>query len=440
MSWNRSILSAGTAAVVALAAHGAAAQTKIEWWHAMGGELGQKVEQIAAGFNASQSGYQVVPVYKGNYTETMTAAIAAFRAGQQPDIVQVFEVGTASMMAAQGAIYPVYELMADAGVTWDPKAYLPAVVGYYTDTDGNMLSMPFNSSTPVMYYNKAAFEKAGLDPNKPPRTWPELAEASRKIIDSGAASCGFTTGWQSWVQLENLSALHNVPFASEENGFAGLGTRLEITGDVAVRHISDMADWSKSGVFKYGGRRSDSAPLFYSGECAMYMNSSASYAGVKGNVKFPFGVAMLPTYPEVKGAPQNSIIGGATLWVLKGKPADHYKGVAEFFNYLSKPDVQADWHQFTGYLPITQGAYELSKQQGFYEKNPGTEVAIQQMTLNPPTPNSKGLRLGNFVQIRDIINEELENVWSGAKSAKQALGDAKARGDELLKQFQQDNP
>ena len=172
-----------TAALIA-GATPALAQTEIQWWHAMGGALGEKVDEIAAGFNATQSDYEVVPVYKGNYTETMTAAIAAFRTGQQPHIVQVFEVGTATMMAAEGAIYPVYQLMEDTNEPFDPDAFLPSVTGYYTTTDGRMLSMPFNSSTPVMYFNKEAFIAAGLDPDNPPRTWAEFGEA----LESDAGS------------------------------------------------------------------------------------------------------------------------------------------------------------------------------------------------------------------------------------------------------------
>ncbi|WP_043539254.1 sn-glycerol-3-phosphate ABC transporter substrate-binding protein UgpB [Salinarimonas rosea] len=439
MPFTRTILAGTSAMAILLAAGAASAQTQIQWWHAMGGELGEKTAAVAAGFNATQDAYEVVPVYRGNYTETMTAAIAAFRANEQPHIVQVFEVGTATMMAARGAIYPVYELMQEHADGFDQSAYLPSVVGYYADSEGNMLSMPFNSSTPVMYYNKAAFEAAGLDPEMPPKTWNELVEASRKIIESGAATCGFTTGWQSWVQLENFSAYHDVPFATLDNGFDGLETEFAFNSDVHVRHVSNMKDWADEGVFKYGGRRSDSAPLFYSGECAIYMNSSAAQAGVDANTDFEVGVAMLPYYDDVPGAPQNSIIGGATLWVLQGHDAEEYEGVAAFFQYLSQPEVQAQWHQDTGYLPITQAAFELSQEQGFYAENPGTDVSVRQMTLNEPTGNSRGLRLGNFVQIRDVINEELELVWSGQKSPQEALDAAVERGNSLLRQFESDN-
>ncbi len=433
-----------TVSALALAASitAAYARTEIQWWHAMGGELGTKLEEIVKKYNESQDQFTVVPSFKGTYAETMTAAIAAFRAKEQPAIVQVFEVGTGTMMAAKGAIYPVYQLMADQGAAFDPKAFLPAVVGYYTDTDGNMLSMPFNSSTPILYYNKNVFEKAGLDPNAPPRTWEEVESFSKKIMDSGAAKCGFTTGWISWVQLENFSAWHNQPIGTLENGFGGLGSELTVNGPVQAKHWANLKKWQDEGVFQYGGPvgGNDAPPKFYSQECAIYMNSSASRAGVVANAKdFEVGYGMLPYYSDVPGAPQNSIIGGATLWVLQGRPAEEYKGVADFFNYLSSAEVQADWSQFSGYLPITQAAYDLGKSQGFYDKNPGTEVSIQQITLNPPTANSKGLRFGNYVQIRTIIDEEFQALLSGQKDAQGALDAVVSRGNQLLREFEAAN-
>lgn len=433
-----------TAGLVGLAAalmSGAAvAQTEISWWHAMGGELGAKLEEIVAGYNASQSDYKVTPVFKGTYPETMTAAIAAFRANEQPHIVQVFEVGTGTMMAAEGAIYPVYQLMADTGEAFDPSAFLPAVVGYYTDTQGNMLSMPFNSSTPILYYNKDVFEKAGLDRETPPKTWEQVEEFSKKIMESGAAPCGVTTGWISWVQLENFSAWHNQPIGTLENGFGGLGTELTVNGPLQVRHWENLKRWQDAGLFQYGGPvgGNDAPPKFYAQECAMYMNSSASRAGVLQNAKdFEVGFGMLPHYADTE--PQNSIIGGATLWVLQGHDAEEYKGVADFFSYLSSPEVQADWHQFSGYLPITQAAWDLSKSQGYYDANPGSDVALKQITLNPPTENSKGLRFGNYVQIRDIIDQEFQELLSGSKTAQQALDALVARGNELIREFEAAN-
>ncbi len=424
-------------ALVLLAGGAAQAQTEIQWWHAMGGELGQKLEEIVAGYNASQSEYVVVPTYKGSYPETMTAAIAAFRAGEQPAIVQVFEVGTGTMMAAGGAIYPVHQLMADMGEDFDPASFLPAVVGYYTDTEGNMLSMPFNSSTPVMYYNKDAFAEAGLDPEAPPRTWEEVEEASRRIMDAGAAPCGFTTAWITWIQTENLSAWHNQPIGTLENGFGGPQAELTLNGPLQVRHWDNLKRWQDEGLFQYGGPggADDAPPKFYSGECAMYLNSSAARAAVVANATgFEVGVSMLPHYEGTE--PQNSIIGGATLWVLQGRDEAEYRGAADFFSYLSSPEVQADWHQFSGYLPITQAAFDLTEAQGFYEANPGSDVSIRQITLNPPTENSKGLRFGNYVQVRDVIDEEFQALLAGDKTAQEALDAAVERGNALLRDFE----
>jgi sn-glycerol 3-phosphate transport system substrate-binding protein len=439
MNLSRTIGGGVALAGFLLASTSAFAATEIHWWHAMGGELGEKLEAVAEGFNETQSDWRVIPTYRGNYTETMTGAVAAFRAGEHPHIVQVFEVGTGTMMAAHGAVYPIYELMADAGEAFDREAYLPAVVGYYTDLDGNMLSFPFNSSTPILYYNKDAFQEAGLDPEQPPRTWAEMEEMGRQIVESGAADCGFTTAWQTWIQLENFSALHNVPVATRENGFGGLDAELVLNSDLHVRHISNLAEWQEENIFSYGGRMSDSAPKFYSGECAMFMQSSAGRAAILANTDFDLGFAMLPYYDDVEGAPQNSHIGGATLWVLRGKNEADYEGVAKFFAYLSQPEVQAEWHQETGYLPITEAAYELSQEQGYYEANPGADTSILQMNLNPPTDYSKGTRLGNFVQIRDIMDEELEDVWAGRKTPQDALDAIVDRGNQLLREFEAAN-
>lgn len=435
---SRRRLGLAVATALAASASSAMAATEIEWWHAMGGSLGNKVNEIAGDFNASQDDYVIKPVFKGNYTETMTSAIAAFRADKGPDIVQIFEVGTATMMGAKGAIMPVHRLMADyapeEGVAFDPDAYLSAVTGYYTDREGQMLSLPFNSSTPVTYVNKDVLAEAGVD--RVPTTWQALGDVLEQVVDSGAAECGLTTTWPSWVMLENFSARNDIPFASQANGFGGVEARLEFNQTAVVEQIQRLDDWQADNRFVYGGRYDDAAPKFYSGECAMMMGSSASYAGVKESAQgFEFGVAPLPYDAEVVDTPQNSIIGGASLWVLTGQEEAEYRGIAEFFQYLSSPEVQADWHQFTGYLPITTAAAELTRDQGFYAEHPGTDVAITQMTSTTPTDNSKGLRLGNMVQIRDVINEELERIFSGDKSAQQGLDEAVERGNALLEKF-----
>jgi sn-glycerol 3-phosphate transport system substrate-binding protein len=429
---------AAAAAVVAFASP-AQAVTDIMWWHAMSGELGRQLDKLAADFNASQSEYRIVPSYKGNYTETVTAAIFAFRSRSQPAIVQVNEIATATMMAAKGAIYPVFELMRDEQEPFSPAAYLPAVTGYYADVAGNMLSFPFNASTPILYYNKNLFRSAGLDPETAPKTWPEVGAAAKKLRASGAV-CGFTTSWPSWINVENFSAFHNLAVSTKANGFDGLDAVLVFNNPVMVRHIAQLVEWQAGKVFDYSGRGTSAEPRFQNGECGIFIGWSATRADIRANSKFEVGYGILPYWPDVEGAPQNSIIGGATLWVLRDRPRAEYKGVAKFFGYLSKPEVQAAWHQNTGYLPITRAAFDLTRAQGFYDRNPGTAISIEQITLKPPTDNSKGVRLGSFALIRGVIDEELEHAFAGKKSAQEALDSAVERGNRLLRQFERANP
>ena len=424
------------AAALSLAAP-AHAQTEIQWWHSMGGALGEWVNDLAKEFNASQKDYKIVPTFKGSYDESMTAAIAAYRAGNAPAILQVFEVGTATMMASKGAIKPVAEVMKEAGVNFDPKAYVPAVAGYYTASNGQMLSFPFNSSTTVFHYNNDAFKAACLDTEKPPKTWPEVAAAAAKLKAAGH-KCPLTIAWQGWTQLESFSTWHNVELATKKNGLAGWDARLVANSPLHVRHIENLGNMAKQGLFVYKGRGNAADATFVSGECAMTTGSSALYGNVTRNGKFAYGIGTLPYYPDVPGAPQNTVIGGASLWVMSGKKPDEYKGIGQFFAFLSQPEVAAKSHQRTGYLPVTLKSFELTDQSGFYKKNPGTDVSVTQM-IRKTTDKSRGVRLGNFVQIRTIVDEELEGVWAGKKQAKPALQAIVKRGNEQLERFQAAN-
>lgn len=435
MALKKSMVAAGLLALVGLNAAQARAPVEVQWWHSMGGALGEWVNDLAKDFNASQKTYKVVPTFKGSYDESMTAAIAAFRAGNAPHILQVFEVGTATMMASKQAIVPVAEVMKKAGVTFDPNAYVPAVAGYYTAPNGQMLSFPFNSSTTVFHYNKDAFKTAGID--KVPTTWPEVALAAAKLKSVGH-KCPFTTSWVSWTQLESFSAWHNTEFASKGNGMKGLDARLTFNTPLHVRHIENLANMAKQNLFVYKGRGNAADATFVSGECAMMTGSSALYGNIKRNAKFASGIAALPYYPDVPGAPQNTVIGGASLWVMAGKKPDEYKGAAMFFAHLSKAEEAAKSHQRTGYLPLTKASYELTEKSDFYKQNPGTDVSVTQM-IRKTTDKSRGIRLGNFVQIRAINDEELEQVWAGKKSAEEALNTAVKRGNEQLERFQKAN-
>ena len=427
-------LAAGLAATFTLLSSTSAfAVTEISWWHAMTGANNEVVETLSKEFNDSQSDYKVVPVFKGTYPETLNAGIAAFRAKQPPHIMQVFDVGTGVMMAAEGAVKPVAEILSMGGTAFDKSQYLPGIVAYYSKPDGTMLSFPYNSSSPILYFNKDIFEKAGLDVNNPPKTWPEVWEAAKKIKTSGAAPCGYTSTWLTWIHTENFAAWNDLQYGTQENGLAGTDVELKLNAPLFVKHFQELADLAKDGTFKYGGRTSEAKQIFLAGECGIFTESSGGLGDiVKSGMNY--GIGQLPYEPEAPNAPQNTIPGGASLWVFGGKSDGEYKGVAAFFTFLSQTEIQARLHQVSGYLPVTLAAYEETKKSGFYEKNPGRETPITQMMGKEPTENSKGVRLVNLPQVRDIENEEFEKMLAGEQTAQQAMDNIVSRGNAAIQQ------
>jgi len=416
-----------------LSTSAAFAVTEIQWWHAMTGANNEVVETLSKEFNETQTDVKIVPVFKGTYPETLNAGIAAFRAGQAPHIMQVFDVGTGVMMAAEGAVKPVAEVLELGGRPFNKDEYLPGIVAYYSKPDGTMLSFPYNSSSPMLYYNKDILEKAGLDAENPPKTWPEVFEAAKAIKTSGAAPCGFTSTWLTWIGLENFAAWNNLQYATHENGLASTDVELTINTEPFVRHFQNIADLAKDDTFRYGGRTSEAKQLFLAGECGIFTESSGGLGDVI-NSGLNYGLGQLPYYPDLEGAPQNTIPGGASLWVFGGKSDDEYKAVAAFFNFLSQTDIQERLHQVSGYLPVTMAAYEATKASGFYEKNPGREIPITQMMGKAPTANSRGVRLVNLPQVRDIQNEEFEKMLAGQQTAQQALDNAVQRANAAIQQ------
>jgi sn-glycerol 3-phosphate transport system substrate-binding protein len=436
MKLHRLFAAGAMVAGFAAAAGPSQAQTEIQWWHAMTGGNNEVVVKLANEFNDSQKEYKVVPTYKGSYPDTMNAGIAAFRAGNAPHIIQVFEVGTATMMAATGAVKPVHVLMKETGEKFDPQAYLPAITGYYSTSKGEMLSFPFNSSSMVMWINKDALRKAGLNPDAPPKTWPEVFDAAKKLKAAGHATCGFSNAWVTWANVEQLGAWHNVSLSTKANGLDGFDTVLNFNGPLHVRHLENLVELQKDKTYDYSGRTNTGEGRFTSGECPIFLTSSGFFGNVKANAKFDWGNTAMPYYPDVQGAPQNSIIGGASLWVMGGKKPEEYKGVAKFFAFLSDTDRQVAIHKASGYLPITKASYQKTKESGYYKENPHLETPLLELTNKEPTENSRGLRLGNMVQLRDVWAEEYEAALAGKKSAKEALDAAVARGNTMLRQFE----
>lgn len=435
---KRRTLLASAAALAVPATARAAEKTKIVWWHAMTGALNDQVVHVVEAFNQSQDAIEVQAIYKGAYPEVITATIAAFRAGQAPHLAQIFEVGTGSMLAAGKATKQVWELIKETGVAIDPQAYIPAVRGYYSLADGRMASMPFNSSTSVMWYSKDSFRTAGLDPEKPPATWAEVVAAAQAIKAKNAAEIPMTSSWLSWIQLEQYSALHNIPFASKADGFEGLDAELQISSAPHVKHVQRLLDMSKDGTFKYTGRDNQPDQLLISGKAGIHFNSSGMRGDMVKSAKFDWAEAYLPYDPDLIKTPLNSIIGGASLWTMTApnRSAEEYKAAATFLQFIGKPDNDAYWHQHTGYVPVTLAGFEASQKQGFYQQNVGADLPVKQLTRGTVTANSRGLRLGRLVEIRNIIYEEMEKAFQGGQSAQQAMDNASSRGNKVLRDFE----
>jgi len=432
----------GLAAAIA-APRPAEAQAKgqpieIQFWMGLTGLGGELLQRYGEDFNKTQNEYRVVVSFKGQYPEQRAAAVAAYRAGNPPHIMQMFDAGSGDMMAAREAIVPVSEVFKRAGLKFDPSDFIAPARGYYGLPNGDLLSMPFNVSTAVLFYNKDAFKRAGLDPEKPPRTWPELISAAQQIRKTNAAACGFTTTWLAWIMLEQFSSRHNVALGTQGNGRAGLNAELTFNSPLHQRMVQTLVDMQKDKGFDYGGRSNDAAAKFISGECAMLTQSSGGLGAIARDAKFAFGTAPLPYWPDVKGAPFATTIGGASLWVFNApnRSAAEFRGVALFLNHMRSTAVMTDWARQTGFLPATNAAFKAMQDEGFFAKNPGRDVPVLSLTAMPTGEHTNGYRFGRWTEIRDVYHEEVERALQGQQNAAVALHNAQRRGNALLRAFE----
>jgi sn-glycerol 3-phosphate transport system substrate-binding protein len=430
-SWKTKLfVIVGALTLIGVFSGAAWAKTEVVWWHAQTGFLGDRLMDITKKFNSSQNEFEVKAIYKGSYPETLTAGIAAYRAKTHPHIIQVFEVGTQTMLLS-GAIYPVFQLMKEQGIKVDWDDFLSVVKTYYSK-GGNLYSMPYNSSTPILYYNKTAFEKAGLNPQQAPTTWEEIEKAAKAVVSKGAAKIGFTTAWPSWTLVENMHTWHDQPFADNQNGFTGMATQLKINGKLGIQIFEMLTRWQKERIYTYSGRTAMGDQPITNGEAAIGLASTALVGTMTRTAKFDWGTGNLP---HLAGYPQgNSIIGGASLWVMKGHKKEVYAGVAKFFEFLGKPEQQAWWHANTGYFPLTRASIKALPEDHF-RNNSNLWTAFAQITKGKTTVNSQGIRLGNFSAVRDTIEGEMENILSGKKTPKEGLDDAVKKGNAILKEF-----
>lgn len=427
------LLNLSAAAIAAsLAAQAAFAETEITWWHAMGGQLGETVNKIAEDFNASQDDYKITPVFKGSYEETLTAGIAAFRAGEQPNVIQVFDAGAATVIGAKGATIPVQDLLADNGVDFDINDYIAGVRYFYADSDGKMIGMPFNSSTPIMYYNADALAKAGVEP---PKTWEEFQSVTAPAL-KGAGYIPLSQSHLPWIFTENFFSRHNLQFASNNNGYDGADTQIMVDNPAIKAHFTALTEWKDDGLFEwYGTGWGDNAKPFEDGDVAMWLGSSGSFGGLlKKDLGFEFSATMLPYWEAVTTEPTQTFIGGAALFAMSGMSAEENKATAEFFKFLTDADTQYFWHQATGYVPITEAAYDVAKADGHYERFPAAEVGIEQLTL-PAGDFTRGYRMGFYVQIRDVMNREYGRILTGETSVDDAFATIQEEANQLLARF-----
>lgn len=422
---------AATVALSATVSAPAFAETEISWWHAMSGSLGDTVNQIAADFNASQDEYKITPIFKGTYEETLTSGIAAFRADEQPNILQVFDAGAATVIGAVGATIPVQDLMSQNGVDFDIEDYIAGVRYFYADADGKMIGMPFNSSTPILYFNEDALAKAGVTA---PKTWEEFQTVTGPALkDAGYAP--LSQSHLPWIFTENFFSRHNLPFATNDNGYNGVDTKILINNDAIKGHFTALAKWQEDGLFNwYGTGWGDNAAPFEEGKVAMWLGSSGSFGGLVQKVDFPFSATVLPYWEGVTTEPTQTFIGGASLFAMSGKSAEENKATAEFFRFLTSPEVQYTWHKDTGYVPITEAAYDVAKADGHYDRFPAAEVGIQQLQL-PAGEFTKGYRMGFYVQIRDVMNREYGRILTGEVSVEDAFNTIEEEANQLLERF-----
>ncbi len=403
----------------------------ITFWHAMSGSRLGVVESIIESFNATHPDFEVKPLFTGSYAETLTKYVAAYPTKTGPNMVQVYEVGTQTMIDSD-AITPVYQIPGMLGETWDWAQYVIPITHYYS-VDGNLWSMPFNSSTAMLYYNKDLFKAAGLDPDKPPTTWKEMEEYGEKILASGVVDHVYSTGWPSWI-FEQTMAYHNHLYADNDNGRAGLATEVVFNDEFGHKVFETWIRLHDKGIYIYGGAEYSANSAFKAGQIAMLIQSTSSLAGILKASEFKVGTSFLPRF---EGYPVgNSIIGGGSLWVTKGQSEEELRGVWEFLKYIGQKDIAIQWHKGTGYFPVSGAALKALLDEGWFSADQAFLTAFLQILAGRrDTAAATGVRLGPFVAMREHFRAALEKSIGGELSPKDALNEAAEKMNALLKDY-----
>lgn len=396
---------------------------KIDFWHSLAGSYGEELHYLATRFNQQQNEYFLNPIYKGDYVECITSLAAAFRAKQAPPLVQIFEVGSESMLNPSGIIEPVEKLMKKHRKKLNKQDYFPILNKYYSQ-NGQLMAMPFNVSIPVLFYNKDALKKAGIQDKELPQTWHDLERISGLLQEHGY-DCVFSSANPAWILIEATASIHGLSLVDQKTNQALYNNRQTRT------LLTKLKDWQNRKIFEYGGRSDDSSILFTSGRCPFYAQSSGAFNSLSQFVNFDIGIISLPINTEVSKTRHSNIAGGGALWVLSGHDEKTYEGVSQFLEFILHPDNQLRWHQKTGYLPLgVKGDYQSIIKQSTH---PSLHIASHDFIDESLGLKNDLSRVHN--QIRVINEESLEAVFSGIKTPKEALDNAVLRSNHALERF-----
>lgn len=404
-------------------------KTTLVFWHSLAGSLSQELEKMVTGFNESQEDYVIQPVYKGEYTDTLTSFTAAYRAKMPPDIVQVYEVGTAAMLSPSGIIKPLDDILQEAGIRFDQGQFLPAIWASFSKA-GKLQAMPFNTSVPLIFYNADLLSKVGIHNRAEfPKTWQELEVLFAKLKKAGF-SCAYTSAYPAWIHIESFAALHGIDLFDKNQ------ERANYQNSALLAHLERLKKWQKAHYFEYGGRGNDATSLFTSGRCALFSQSSGGYKGLLAIVPFHIDAAPLPVDASLHLSRHNNVIGGAALWAVSGLTPIQYRGIARFYRYITLAPVQERWYQNTGYIPFL-----LSEPQSNKDPNEGDMPTLQIARFDLGREAEKPSLLSKIPlnQIRSINDEALEAIFSNIKSPEDAMNHAETRANFALKRFASNN-
>ena len=401
---------------------GAQTPTRIVFWHSMGGNLGETVVNAFVNrFNASRKDIQVEAQYQGVYDDGINKLRASIQSSAVPALAQVYDIGTRFMIDSK-AVVPVQAFI-DRD-KFDLTQLEPNILPYYR-AGTQLYSMPFNTSTAILYYNKDMFKQAGLNANQPPRTFEEIADYAKRLVQSGATKSGISIAVYGWF-FEQLLARQGALYANNGNGRDKAATAVVFNqGEAGARILDWWAKMVKDGVATNPGRKTaDTQRAFAAGQTGMTFDSTAvlRFIVTGSGGKFQIGTGYFPTPPAAKNG--GSIVGGASVWILKGRPAAEQQAAWEFVKFITAPEQQAAWYVGTGYFPIRKDAYRQAVAKDTLAKNPQFLTAISELRSSPINRATQGALLGVFPEARQKTEDAIEAVILGRKSSKQALDDA----------------